>query len=96
MDRANFRSGAAICREVCLVCRPIGEPMKEVLRTNNIVYLSFAQAVLDEAGIEHLVFDTHMSVIEGSIGALPRRLMVDDDELDRAKAVLAAAEPPGP
>ncbi len=69
--------------------------MKEVLRTNNLVYLSFAQAVLDEAGIESLVFDTHMSVIEGSIGALPRRLMVDDDEVVRAKAVLAAAEPQG-
>ena len=54
--------------------------MKEVLRTNNVVYLSYAQAVLSDAGIEHLVFDTHMSVIEGSIGALPRRLMVDDDE----------------
>jgi hypothetical protein len=67
--------------------------MKEVLRTNNIVYLSFAQSVLDEAGIAHLVFDTHMSVLEGSIGALPRRLMVDDDQVDRARAILAAAEP---
>jgi hypothetical protein len=67
--------------------------MKEVLRTNNLVYLSFAQAVLDEAGIESLVFDMHTSVIEGSIGALPRRLMVDDDLVTRAKAALAAAEP---
>ena len=68
--------------------------MKEVLRTNNIVYLSFAQAVLAEAGIDALVFDVHMSVMEGSVGALPRRLMVADDDLSRARAMLAAAEPP--
>jgi len=69
--------------------------MKEILRTNNPVYLSFAHSVLAEAGIEALVFDTHMSVMEGSIGALPRRLMVADDDVDRARAALAAAEPPG-
>jgi hypothetical protein len=67
--------------------------MKELLRTNNAVYLSFAQIVLAEAGIEALVFDTHMSIMEGSLGVLPRRLMVADDDLSRAKAVLAAAEP---
>lgn len=67
--------------------------MKEVLRSNNLVYLSFAEAVLAEAGIETLVFDSHMSVMEGSVGALPRRLMVDDDMVDRARALLAAAEP---
>jgi hypothetical protein len=70
--------------------------MKELLRTNNFVYLSFAQAVLQEAGIEHLVFDTHMSVMEGSLGVLPRRLMVADDDLLRAKKVLTEAEPPEP
>ena len=69
--------------------------MKELLRTNNIVYLSFAQTALAEAGIEALVFDAHMSIMEGSLGVLPRRLMVADDDFHRAKAVLAAAEPPG-
>ena len=68
--------------------------MKELLRTNNLVYLSFAQAVLQDAGIETLLFDAHMSVMDGSIGALPRRLMVADDEFERAKRVLAEAEPP--
>ena len=66
--------------------------MKELLRTNNVVYLSFAQAVLKEAGIEPLLFDAHMSVMDGSIGALPRRLMVADDEFHRAQKVLAEAE----
>ena len=66
--------------------------MKEVLRTNNPVFLSFAQAVLDEAGIDCVVFDTNMSVLEGSIGALPRRIMVADDDLSRARAAIATAE----
>jgi hypothetical protein len=67
--------------------------MKELLRSNNPVFLSFAQSVLAEAGIDTLVFDQHMSVMEGSIGALPRRLMVPDDQLSRARAALKAAEP---
>ena len=68
--------------------------MKELLRTNNLVYLSFAQAVLKDAGIETLLFDVHMSVMDGSIGALPRRLMVADSEFVRAEKILADAEPP--
>jgi hypothetical protein len=68
--------------------------MKELLRTNNFVYLSFAQAVLKDAGVEFMVFDSHMSVMEGSLGVLPRRLMVADDELVRARKILAEAEPP--
>jgi hypothetical protein len=68
--------------------------MKELFRTNNAVYLSFAQAVLKDAGIETLLFDAHMSVMDGSIGALPRRLMVVyDEQLERARRILADAEP---
>jgi len=70
--------------------------MKELLRTNNFVYLSFAQAVLKDAGVEALIFDSHMSVMEGSLGVLPRRLMVADDDLARAKHILAEAEPKEP
>jgi hypothetical protein len=68
--------------------------MKELFRTNNAVYLSFAQAVLKDAGIETLVFDAYMSIMEGSIGALPRRLMVPDEDFNRAKRLLEEAEPP--
>ena len=68
--------------------------MKELFRTNNAVYLSFAQAVLKDAGIETLLFDAHMSVMDGSIGALPRRLMVVyDQQLERARRIMADAEP---
>jgi Putative prokaryotic signal transducing protein len=65
--------------------------MQEVLRTNDAVLLSFAQHVLAEAEVETLVLDAHMSVMEGSIGALPRRLMVAADDLARARAALDAA-----
>jgi hypothetical protein len=67
--------------------------MKELLRTNNIVYLSFAQAVLKDAGIETLVFDGHMSIVEGSIGVLPRRLMVANDDETAARRLLAELDP---
>ena len=53
-------------------------------------------AVLKDAGINVLVFDSHMSVMEGSLGVLPRRLMVADDDLAHAKKVLTEAEPPEP
>ena len=58
--------------------------MKEVLRTNDLVLLSYASHVLSEAGIEALVFDAHMSAVEGSIGAFPRRLMVPEEDFARA------------
>jgi hypothetical protein len=70
--------------------------MKELFRSNDAVYLSFAQAVLKGEGIETLLFDAHMSVMDGSIGALPRRLMVvDDGQFERARHILAEAEPKG-
>ena len=71
--------------------------MKELLRTNDIVKLSWLKALLSDAGIEALVLDQHTSVLEGSAGAIPRRLMVTDDDHDRAKRVLdeaGEAEPP--
>jgi len=66
--------------------------MKELLRTNDWVRLSWARTLLAEAGIESLLLDAHTSAVEGSIGAIPRRLVVEDHDLARAKALLAAAE----
>lgn len=65
--------------------------MKELLRSNDMVYLSFVRHVLEEAGIEHMQFDDHMSVLEGSIGVLPRRIMVADDDLSQAKLAVGNA-----
>ena len=66
--------------------------MKELLRTNDAVRLSWLQSVLAESGIESVVLDNHTSIIEGSIGAIPRRLMVADGDHARAAAVLRTAE----
>ena len=70
--------------------------MREVLRSNDAVRLSWLIALLADAGIAAVLFDAHMSVVEGSIGALPRRLMVEDADHARALRVLAEAdEEPG-
>jgi len=66
--------------------------MKELLRTNDAVRLSWLQAVLADAGIEAIVLDIHTSIIEGSIGAIPRRLMVASADHFRACAAMREAE----
>jgi Putative prokaryotic signal transducing protein len=66
--------------------------MKELFRTNDVVRLSWAQAVLRDGGVDSLVLDHHTSLVEGSIGAIPRRLMVAAQDHRRAQALIAAAE----
>jgi hypothetical protein len=65
--------------------------MVELVRSNDLVYLSWVEATLAAAGIESLVADQHTSVLEGSIGAIPRRILVDDLDLSRARRTLAEA-----
>jgi tRNA1(Val) A37 N6-methylase TrmN6 len=62
--------------------------VKELLKSNDPVLLSWAEALLAGEGIETYVLDRHMSVVEGSAVAIPRRLMVDDEYFDRARAVI--------
>jgi hypothetical protein len=62
--------------------------MKELLRTNDLVFLSWAQATLHEAGIETLVFDQYASAIEGPVGPVQRRVMVHDDDLSQARWII--------
>ena len=65
--------------------------MREILRTNDAVLVSAITALLDGAGIEHLVFDQNMSVLEGSLGVLPRRVLVADSEEAAARRLLVEA-----
>jgi hypothetical protein len=65
--------------------------MEELLRTNDLVLISFVEALLKDAGIEALTVDQNMSVIEGSLGVLPRRVLVPGDRLEEARAVLREA-----
>jgi hypothetical protein len=66
--------------------------MVELTRTNDPVLLSWLVAALADVRIEAVVLDVHTSILEGSISAIPRRLMVDDPDLARARRVLAEAE----
>ncbi|MFD1623781.1 DUF2007 domain-containing protein [Azospirillum griseum] len=65
--------------------------MTELLRTNDPVRLSWLIALLADAGIEAVVLDAHTSVLEGSIGAIPRRVMVDAEDAAQALRVLREA-----
>jgi len=65
--------------------------LRELLRTNDPVRLSWLQALLRDSGIDSIVLDHHTSLVEGSIGAIPRRLMVAEADYRRARTLLAAA-----
>ena len=62
--------------------------MKELLRTTDPTVIAYATALLKGEGIDCFPIDVHMSVLEGSIGVLPRRVMVRDADLGRAERVL--------
>ncbi len=65
--------------------------MKELLRTNDPVLLTWLAALLRDQGVESVVFDTHTSVLEGSANAIPRRMMVIDDDYAAARRILIEA-----
>ena len=62
--------------------------MRELFRTNDPTAIACAEALLEGEGLACFVMDVHMSSLEGSIGVLPRRIMVADDEFARARKVL--------
>ena len=65
--------------------------MVELARSNDVVYLSWVEAVLRAEGIDCLVLDAFTSAVEGSIGAIPRRIMVAADDAEAARELLTAA-----
>ncbi len=65
--------------------------MEELLRTNDMVLISYIESMLNDAGILHHVMDINMSVIEGSLGVLPRRIMVDADQIIQARRIIKEA-----
>ena len=65
--------------------------MRELVRTNDAVLITAIEALLNGAEIQHLVLDRNMSVLEGSIGILPRRILVAEDEFDAARRLLEEA-----
>lgn len=65
--------------------------MRTVLTTNDPVRLSFLRALLRDAGVAAVLLDAHVSAVEGSIGAIPRRLAVAERDWSLAQRVLAEA-----
>jgi hypothetical protein len=65
--------------------------LRELVRTNDVVLVSAVGALLDGADIYHLVLDQNMSVVEGSLGILPRRILVHDDDDREARQLLTEA-----
>jgi hypothetical protein len=65
--------------------------LREIVRTNDAVLVSAIGALLDGAHIRHVVLDQNMSVLEGSLGILPRRLLVADDDEAPARRLLTEA-----
>ena len=66
--------------------------MVPLLKTNDMVLISYVEALLGEAGIGHLVLDGNMSILEGSIGIIARRVMVTEDDLGAAIRLMREAE----
>lgn len=67
---------------------PYFPDMKQLLRTTDPTSIAFAKALLQGEGIDCFEMDVNMSVLEGSIGILPRRLMVHPDDHAEAEKVL--------
>jgi hypothetical protein len=65
--------------------------MRELVRTNDAVLITAIEALLNGARIGHMVVDRNMSVLEGSIGIFPRRILIDEDQFDAARALLEDA-----
>jgi hypothetical protein len=65
--------------------------LRELVRTNDAVLISALEALLNGARIAHMVVDQNMSVMEGSIGIFPRRILVGEDQIDAARRLLREA-----
>ena len=65
--------------------------MVELIRTNDVVLIGYVQTLLEAERVPNMVADNHVSVLEGSIGAFPRRLLVPNDWAGKARRVLRDA-----
>jgi hypothetical protein len=65
--------------------------MRELIRTNDMVLVSAVVALLEGAGIRHMVLDQNMSVLEGSLGVLPRRILVSEGNVLTARQIMEDA-----
>ena len=66
--------------------------MRELIRSNDLVFISWVKSVLNDYYIESHIFDEQMSALEGSANAIPRRIMVADKNFDEAVRILRGAQ----
>ncbi|MGH1417792.1 MAG: DUF2007 domain-containing protein [Hyphomicrobiaceae bacterium] len=66
--------------------------MQELLKANDPVLLSYVESLLKGGGIHYVILDQNMSILEGSIGVLPRRVMVEQGQLEAAREILKDAD----
>ena len=65
--------------------------VRELVRTTDPVLISAIEALLNGARIKHMIVDQNMSIMEGSIGIFPRRILVDEDQFHGARRLLQEA-----
>jgi Putative prokaryotic signal transducing protein len=65
--------------------------LRELVRTNDLVLISFIESLLEQAALAYFVADRHMSAVEGSLGFLPRRILVVEDDMPAARRLLREA-----
>lgn len=70
---------------------PKGSPLVEILRTNDLVLISAIESLMRAAGVGFFIADQHMAAVEGSLGFLPRRILVEARDEARARRLLTEA-----
>ena len=78
-------------QRIGLVSKESGLTVIELVRTNDLVMISLIESLLTQEGVPFFVADQHMSAVEGSLGFLPRRIMVDSQQGGRARRLLEEA-----
>ena len=80
------------CGRASETCRQLVSLVRELMRTNDRVLLSFVEVLLRDAGIASVMADANISILEGSIGVFPQRLLVDGEDYEDACRVLREAD----
>jgi hypothetical protein len=73
-------------------CNERGKPMRELMRATDPVLISYVESLLRGAGFAPVFLDRNMSVLEGSLGILPCRIIIDDDDWPAARRLIANAD----
>jgi Putative prokaryotic signal transducing protein len=81
----------SVAEDLSFALNVIGPVLIEIVRTNDLVMISVIESLLTQEGVPYFVADQHMSAMEGSLGFLPRRIMVETEQRGRARRLLQEA-----